>query len=317
MNKKVVSLLISLLLLTTCVLVFTYSDAIVTSVRYSLDIWLEQLIPSLFPFFFISEFLMEYGLVELLASLFQNFMSFLFHLKGETAFVFILSMISGFPSGAKYTKSLYEKGFINKEEANHLITFTHFANPLFILGLVSGILLKDKRIGLIILSVHYGTNFLIGILFRKKEKPQKKKTTLREGLSKMHYKRINNPLNFGQILTNAIFHTFQTLVLMLGIITFFLMVTSLCKEVLNLNQFPSAILSGLLEMTQGIYSVNNLAIPLNAKAILITFFLSFGGLSVHLQVYSLLSDTDIKYTSFFKARVLHALISSTLVMLLL
>ena len=317
MNKKLGTVLIGLLLLTVTLLVFTHSKLMIETVSFSIKLWMDQLIPSLFPFFFLSEFFIEYGMVELLAALFHRGMNFFFHLKGETAFVLVMSMISGFPSGAKYTKSLYDKGIINVQEATSLLTFTHFSNPLFILGLVATSLLQNPKVGLIILGVHYGTNLLIGILFRPKEKPIEEKITFRKGLSRMHQKRIHNSLNFGQILKNAIFHTFEVLVLMLGTITFFLIIRNLLNVIIPLSSLSNTILSGCLEMTQGIYAVSNLALPLSWKASLITFFLSFGGLSVHMQVYSIISETKIKYKCFLKARIIHAFLSSIIVLLLL
>ena len=44
--------------------------------------------------------------------------------------------------------------------------------------------------------------------------------------------------------------------------------------------------------------------------------ISFGGLSVHMQIFSILSDTKIKYLPFLTARVMHAFISSFLVFIL-
>ena len=48
-------------------------------------------------------------------------------------------MLTGFPSGPKYVKDLLDKKLISKDYANYLIMFTHFPNPLFILGSVSTI----------------------------------------------------------------------------------------------------------------------------------------------------------------------------------
>ena len=50
--------------------------------------------------------------------------------------MYILSFISGFPSGAKYTKLLYDKKLISKEYANTLLSFCHFPNLLFLFSTV-------------------------------------------------------------------------------------------------------------------------------------------------------------------------------------
>ena len=48
-------------------------------------------------------------------------------------------------------------------------------------------------------------------------------------------------------------------------------------------------------MTQGLKYISVLNIPLKFKATLSTMILSFGGLSVHMQIIGILSDTDIEY----------------------
>ena len=51
--------------------------------------------------------------------------------------ILILSIISGFPSNARNTRTLYDKGLITLDEANHILIFSHFSNPLFILTTIS------------------------------------------------------------------------------------------------------------------------------------------------------------------------------------
>jgi nucleoside recognition membrane protein YjiH len=48
------------------------------------------------------------------------------------------------------------------------------------------------------------------------------------------------------------------------------------------------------------------------QAMLTSFILAFSGFSVHAQVASILADTDIRFTPFFLARILHGCFSSIL-----
>ena len=66
-------------------------------------------------------------------------------------------------------------------------------------------------------------------------------------------------------------------------------------------------------MTQGLKYISLLDIPLKVKTVLTTFLLSFGGLSSHMQVMSILSDTKIKYFPYLVARLIHSLLSSILI----
>ena len=75
--------------------------------------------------------------------------------------------------------------------------------------------------------------------------------------------------------------------------------------------------SGILEMTQGINQVSLLNCSNHIKVFWITVFLSFGGLSIHSQILSLICDTKIKYFPYLVARILHAMIAGSIILILL
>lgn len=315
MKKKFISLISMIILIFIAIQILTQSSDIMKTVTFSFNIWLNNIFPSLFPFFVLSAILVNFGFIELVGELFKPLMYKLFKVKGEGAFVFIMSMISGFPSNAKYVRELYEQNIINENEASKLLMFTHFSNPLFILGSISLLFLNNKDVGLLILICHYLGNFIIGILFRNyyPSSYKKEKVSIRKALSSMHNKRINNKQTMGTIITNSLLNAINTLLLILGIVTMFLCLTTIIDKNINLNNYNQSILNGFIEMTQGLKYVGLLNIPLKLKTIISTLIISFGGLSVHMQLISIISDTKIKYLPFLTARVLHALISGILV----
>lgn len=314
MKTKLKSILIMVFLVLILVSVLSYPKETIDSVLFAINIWMYNVFPSLFPFFILSDLLVNYGFIELLSELFKNFMR-LFKLPGKCAFPFLGSMISGFPSGPKFTKQLLDEGLIDEESANHLIMFTHFSNPLFIIGTIGMVLLNDKRLGLIILISHFLGNFIIGIFFRKDKVIAKEKISIRKALALMHKKRINNKNNFITILSNSIYNTIDILILLLGIIIVFLVFSNLVTKVI-VNEDVLIIIRGLLEMTQGVKMVSISKVSLLYKVMLITIFLSFGGLSVHLQVASIINNSKIKYKNFLYARIIHSLLSAILVYIL-
>lgn len=318
MKRKIYSMFIILSLVTLIFLFLIYSNDVIDTVNFSISIWKDHLIPSLFPFFIVSELLINYGFIDLLGESLKGFMNKYFHLPGEASFVLIGSLISGFPSSSKYINELLDKNKINISEANYLLKFNHFSNPLFVISTVGTLILNNKNTGVLIYIVHILSNFLIAMIYR----PQKcnythNKSSLSEGFEKMHNKRIKNNLSFSEILSNSIFNTFKTLLLLLGIITIFLIINTVINKIFAINPLSSSIISGLLEMTGGIKNIAILNIPLNVKTAIITFFLSFGGISIHMQVISILSNKNIKYFSYLKSRILHGIISSVIIYLIL
>ncbi|MDD3341283.1 MAG: hypothetical protein PHN72_03690 [Bacilli bacterium] len=314
MKKIIISIIIMCLLLFIGTQILTESNMILKSVVFSFQIWQNNIFPSLFPFFVLSELLQYYGFIELVSELCKGVMQKVFKLNGECAFILILSLISGFPSNAKYTRELYEKGLINEREGTKILTFTHFSNPLFILGTIALLFLNNKEVGLLILLCHYLGNIIIGLIFRNYDvsEPTHEKVSLKRAILKMHEKRMQHTENFGQMIVRTIMNTINTLLMILGIVTVFLVITSIISHLLPLGSYYQSLLNGFVEMTQGLKYVSILEIPLKLKAVLSVMIISFGGLSVHMQIFSILSDTKIKYLPFLTARIMHALISSFL-----
>ena len=302
--KKIISFLMMLIILYITSQVLLNSKSVIETVAFSLKIFKENVFPSLFPFLVLSGLLVNYGFVEFCSVLFSPIMKLLFNMNGAAAYVFIMSLISGFPSSSKYIRDLYLKGLLSVNEATKLLMFTHFSNPLFILGTV-GLLLKQTKIAILILICHYTGNLIIGILVRNLIPYEEKNITLEKNTS-----------SFGCALKDSITSAIDTLLLVLGTITFFLILTTLLAEKLNLSGINQTIMNGIFEMTQGLKFASLLNTDLRTKAVLMTMFLSFGGISVHAQIMSIISDTKIRYIPFFVARLLHAAISGLLVFLL-
>ena len=315
MKKKIISILCIAILIFIAFEILTESSTIIKAVTFSFSIWTNNIFPSLFPFFVLSEILINFGFIELTSELFKPLMYKLFKCKGEVAFVFIMSVISGFPSNAKYVRELHQKGLLTEDEASKALMFTHFSNPLFILGTISLMFLNNKEAGLLVLICHYMGNIIIGFIFRNYYPTKEKytKVSLKKAIEDMHNKRINNNQKIGTIITNSLLNTINTLLLILGVVTMFLCLTTIIDNNINLNNYNQSILNGFIEMTQGLKYVGMLNIPLKLKTVISTLIISFGGLSVHMQLIGILSDTKIKYLPFLTARIFHALISSILV----
>lgn len=312
MRKFITSILIMCVLLFIMFEILTSSTSIMETVSFSFGVWKNNIFPSLFPFFVLSEFLINYGFIEFVSELFKPIMNKLFKVKGVGAFVFIMSLISGFPSNSKYVRELYMNGLINEYEGTKLLTFTHFSNPLFILGTISILFLNNKEVGFLILFCHYFGNIIVGFMFRNYYVSEKEnsKISFKNALLNMHKRRISNNKSFGEVMSGALTNGINTLLLIFGVVTLFLVITTIIDNNINLSSYYQSILNGIVEMTQGLKYVSLLDIPLKIKGTLSVMFISFGGISVHIQLISILSDTKIKYFPFFVARVIHACISS-------
>jgi len=299
MKKNIFNELIILSFLIIFFEVLLNKNLIFNTISYSLNIWINNLIPSMFPFFIISDILISYQIINYIPNFIKKIFCKIFNVNEQIISIFFLSLFSGFPSNARNTKNLYQKELITTEEANYALTFTHFANPLFVLSTVAVSFLGNEKYGYLILISHYLGNIIIGIIFRNLQPT-----------NDTNYKPIIiKSQNFSKTLIQAIKSSIDTLLLILGTLTCFLILTALIINKLNINPYPAAIIKGILEMTMGLKSISLLSIPDIYKVVISTMIISFGGLAVHLQVLSQIEDTDISYQPFFTARMLHSITS--------
>ena len=310
--KKIESILIMIFLLFTGYEILTESESILNSVSFSLNIFKNNVFPSLFPFFVLSNLLVNYGLVEFMSNIFKGFMNKFFKINSRCAFIFFMSIISGNPANAKYIRELYLNGDIDRFEAIKVLSFSSFASPLFILGTVS-VFLNNYEAALLVLICHYVGNFIVGLLLRNYHPSNlEDKASFKKAINEMHRKRISNKDSFGVIITNSLIQSINTLLLILGVITVCLVLTTIINNIFSINDVYRSALNGFIEMTQGLKYIGMEDIPLRLKSTLTVMIISFGGLSVHMQIMSILNDTDIKYLPFLCMRLLASLISSFL-----
>lgn len=274
-------------------------NLITSEIINALNVFSNILFPSIFPFFLISDLLISYNFCNTLNKYFSKINNFLFHTSNASNFVIIMSIFSGFPSGAKYIRTLYDKKMLSINQANYLITFTHFANPLFVLT-VTKVLFNNTSISYLILFCHIISNIIIAIIIRPKEKEC--------------FMELNNIKNesFSTNLSNSIKSSLKLLLLIFGNTCFFFIVTRLINDYFSLNIINQVFINGFFDMTKGINSISLINSNILFKAILVLTFISFGGINVHMQVLNIIGDTDIRYKNFLLGRISQLAISSVL-----
>lgn len=285
--------------------ILTNSNSIMGSVSTSFNIWKNSLFPALFPMFVFSSILIDLGIIEIIAKSKSNILKKLFNINSSSLFIFIMSMFSGFPSSAKYINELYNKKLLTKYEAEKIILFSHFANPMFIIGTISLSFLNNKNLCFIIIFSHYIVNFIIGLCIRSFHINDDSNIAIS-----------SKNINIGTSISKSILNAINTLLLILGTVTFFLIITTIIDVNFNLNLPLKTIIFSITEMTQGIRHISLLNISLKLKCTFITMILSFGGLSIHLQTFSIINDLKIKYSHYLLSRIVHCLLSGIITFLL-
>ena len=284
MKKKYQSVLILVILCTILLLYLFTVDMIVVNILEYTELFLKKIFPVSFIFFTVSNLLIEYNFIQ--------FFQQLFKVKSPFIFAFLLSLISGFPSGAIYTKEMLDKGIINVKDANKIIMFTHFPNPLFVINSI-GIILNSKFRAYILLLSIILSNFIIFLVLNNKNS-----STALEC-------KDNN--DFSLCLTNSIIRSIKCIVIVYGISVFFFLIATFLNKIVD-NTYYYVIINGIFDLTKGIYSttlISNIFI----RSLFIIIFITFGSLSIHFQIKSILSDTNINYNNFIFGRILSCILT--------
>lgn len=294
MKKKYQRIVILVILVILLCLYLLNSSLVIKSILDYTNLFLKKLFPVSFIFFIFSSLLLDYGLIELITTY--------LHLNGSTIYITLMSLISGFPSGAKYTKDLLDKKLISEKTANYYITFTHFPNPLFILGSVNTII-KDNHLTLLILTSLIASNLITSIVLKK-------------GKIEEYQTNIQPPNDFSKALSKAIINAIKTIILIYGTSIFFYLIATMLNHYLTLSVYPYILMNGLFDLTKGVFSTTLISNEI-IKCLLIILFISMGGISIHMQVKSILTDTKIKYKYFFIGRIISTCFSLSIFLLLL
>lgn len=330
-------LLASTAFLTAITLVMYPEQAFASSLK-GLKIWWDVVFPALLPFFITAEMMMGFGVVHFFGILLEPMMRPIFRVPGAGAFVMAVGFISGNPMGAKLTARLREQKLITREEGERLITFTSTASPLFIFGAIAVGFFENASLGITLAIAHYTSSILVGIIMRFYQSDAAPTSTYKKNnepflllraLKSMHRARIEDGRPLGQLLGEAVTSAVQTLLLIGGFIILFSVLIHLIDHIgihhmfsylfahlFEWLSFPASLsepfVAGILEITLGsqMISSTTIQIPLVSKLAVISFLIGWNGLSIHAQIASIISRTDIRYTPYFVAKLLHGLLAS-------
>ncbi|GAV23700.1 sporulation integral membrane protein YlbJ [Carboxydothermus pertinax] len=286
--------------------------AVYQGAKAGVELWLNIIIPTLLPFFIVAELLNKNNVFLQLSKIFEFILRPLFNVPGVATLPIIMGFTSGFPVGSVVVANLRDQRLITQEEGERLLAFTNNVSPLFLLSTVGIALLSNPAFGFFLLIGQYSASLLIGVVLGIAARREKI-------MIKNNFKIINSYhyLPFGKVLQEAIESAFSKIFLVGGFIIFFAVLISLVEKIfLPASNFSTALLAGFLEISNGVKKIAELNLTPLLKLILMSFILSFGGLSVFAQILAIISKTDLTAKMYLKTRPFHGLISTFITALL-
>lgn len=287
-----------------------------------------SVVPALLPFFIATELLSHTNVVSKIGELFNRYMRPIFNVPGIGAYALVMGIISGYPVGAKIVTNFRNNGLCTKAEAERLLAFTNNSGPLFIIGTLGITMFGNTEIGILLFVTHLISSLLVGFLFRFWKYNDKEKINVYKKASSSNTNISFS--NLGEVLSDSILNAVHTIVIIGGFVVlfsviisilnncgFFSIATALLTPFFNnigiSSNFISAISSGIIELTNGLSTV--CSIPeksISINIIISAFLLGFGGISVLLQVLSIISKSDISIKAYFIGKLLQGIISCVL-----
>ena len=274
-----------------CLIMVVFPEITAQASREAVNIWLNSVVPILFPFFIAANFLKKTGMVSRIS---------------PKIYPFVMALLSGYPMGARITGDYYRAGLIDRDQMNWILSYSMVTGPAFLVGAVGVGFLGSHRLGLVLCISHYGGALINSAFYGAKKAGAKPVKSSASGRGDSYY----------NLLTDSILDSFRSIAIILAYIVIFMIATDLLQFSGALSMLPggegAALAKGILEMTVGCSSLSVCSCSEASKAALASFIVSFGGLSVMGQSMSMLYGCGVSLWQLFKMKLSQGVISGIL-----
>ena len=273
----------------------TFSNEIMQSIRDGIRLSAFTVIPAVFPFLVLSDYLSAAG---------EDFpldktLSKLFLIPKCATGALVCGLMCGFPSGVKYSVRLYENNMITKDDLERIIGLVNNPSMAFVVSAVGIGMLKSPSDGLLLLSA-----LLFSVLLTSRCFPsQKKKIEIQGYITGQKFSLVNSIKDAG-----------LSAVALSSYIIFFSSILGVIKKIIKSDVFI-AFISAAIEIGNASALISSANINMYCKFLLLGFALGFSGFSVHFQAFSQLPK-DIKKNKYIKMKLTQGIICGIVASLL-
>lgn len=281
----------------TCGLVLLFPKCSANGVSKGIEFCLNVLVPSLFPFMVLSSFIITSGVYRIFSKPLGVVTRILFKLPAECGSAVLLSLIGGYPVGARSIGSLYQNGVINNKQAEKIAYFCVCSGPGFLITFVGSTLYSNIKIGIILLISSVISVIICGIITR---------FTIKTNIQTENNSIIENTRNnnYSASLIKSVTDGTKAIVDMCSMVVVFNVLISFTDLLIN-NENIKNLSYILFEVTT---ACNNLSG--NTSVTVVAFAIGFGGLCVHFQIFQGIKDININKWLFFLYRILQGIITA-------
>ncbi len=282
---------IGLILISAAMAIFLFNaDSASQGAVYGLKLCAEKVIPSLFMFMVISSYMIKSEVLTVMGEGSRKLFGFLFDLPKESGAVFIMSLMGGFPVGAKMIRQEVERGNFTKNQGKRMLLFCVNPGLAFVINMIGASTLRNKKAGVILFVGLVMSSFIIGIasrFFKKDDTHTAKKETY----------------NGSSPFVDSINESIRAMIKICGWIILF----SALMQIIAKSNLPGEVKLWLMisgEVTLG-SELSCRSFPLYFTG----FVLGWGGFSVHAQIIDDINFVGLNYKYFAVAKIVGGVLS--------
>ncbi len=292
--KKITSAAAFLLLVLFAAVFLSSPARFGQSVLNGLMLWLTAIVPTALPLLVVLSLMVRSPAFLSLTRRLSPFAEKLFRIPGAGAGAMLLSLLSGYPAGARTVAELASEGRLQKGDVFYTACLASTSGPAFCLGAAAA-MFGSSAAGIVLFGSHllavWSAGFLLPRLTRHKAEP-----------APPPLPKAREP--FSALLISAV----QAVLSVGALIALFFCIKEMLFSILPpLSGYGEGVLSGLLEVTAGVSALANLKTPLSLA--LAAAEVSFGGLCVNAQQLSFLAGTGVKMLPFLLVKCAHGLLA--------
>lgn len=371
--------IITIIILAICFVFILNPSVYSKSCLNAISVWALNVLPMLLPFFIFTRIIVSIcpPKKSVLDKPFKKF----YNTPNGSFLIFFLSVISGYPMGAKLISNMYENKYIDNDDALSTLSFCSISGPMFMIGTVGVSIFHSYKAGLIIMIANLLASIFNGLIFRKRIKSKqiynkKEDNNFLKG-SNLQIKNVDLALNreknlnktdkikdlniekdrtenrfikekledktneykekkieqnsdnkneSSNILADSVYDSLNSILIVGVYIMLSFLIIDLLKNIGFISNVASAIcgvfnitdkqnvmesvLSGLVEITRGNIDLATTNISLQAKTIISSGLIGFGGISVLMQSSAFIKNLNLPINSIVTQKVCQGLLST-------
>lgn len=259
-------------------------------------------IPALFPFTVIAIFFQKSGALDWLGYKLNRLSNYILSINGTEFTVMLLSLLGGYPVGAKIADNLYSSHSLSKNEAMRLLRYCVNPSPAFFISVIGSSLLGSKKAGMILLFSNFFACILLAVIYSKITKTSKNKSQYETNL---HVSISTKRLALSDAFVQSVSEGAAVIISICAWVTLFAAISALIKTVIT-NTYFNAIISSFLEITFGSVEISKIGITPYMYSLL----LSFGGLSTICQIKQAASKINPSFSFIIIYRIIHGAVAT-------